>query len=122
MLHWRNSYYQNFYGPILRFLVTFYSVYKVKCDQKVEYRTILCSIVRIFPLEHSKILNSTLSTICEPYALRCCSLLICPLAQELVPSRHSYSNTDVVSRIFRIEEGFLVLENTLYDSYTLYPG
>ena len=46
----RNSYYQTFYGPILRFLVTFYSVYEVKCDQKVEYGTIKSSIVRISPL------------------------------------------------------------------------
>ena len=32
------------------FLVTFYSVNEVKCDQKVEYGTIICSIVRISPL------------------------------------------------------------------------
>ena len=31
------------------FLVTFYSVNEVKCDQKVEYGNIKSSIVRIFP-------------------------------------------------------------------------
>ena len=49
-LQWRNSYYRTFYGPILRFLITFYSVYEVKCDQKVEYGTIIYSIVRISPV------------------------------------------------------------------------
>ena len=51
-LQWKISYYRTFYGPILHFLVTFYSVYEVKCDQKVEYETIKCSIARISPLYH----------------------------------------------------------------------
>jgi len=38
------------YDPILRFLVTIYSVYEVRCDLKVEYETIKSSIVRISPL------------------------------------------------------------------------
>jgi len=38
------------YDPILRFFVTFYSVYEVTCDQKLEYETIKSSIVRISPL------------------------------------------------------------------------
>ena len=40
----------NFYGPILRFLVTFYSLYEVKCDQIAEYGTIKSLIVRISQL------------------------------------------------------------------------
>ena len=36
--------------PILCFLITFYSVYEVKCDQNVEYGTIKSLIVRISPL------------------------------------------------------------------------
>ena len=46
-IQWKNFYYQTFHGPILCFLVTFHSVYEVKCDQKVEYGTILSSIVKI---------------------------------------------------------------------------
>ena len=47
---WKNSYYQTYYGPILRFLVTFYSVYEAKCDQKAEYETIKSSLIRNCPL------------------------------------------------------------------------
>ena len=35
MVQWKNSYYRTFHGPILHFLITFYSEYEVKCDQKV---------------------------------------------------------------------------------------
>ena len=47
---WRNIYYQTFHGPIFHFLITFYFIYAVKCDQKVEYGTIKSSIIRISPL------------------------------------------------------------------------
>ena len=39
-LQWRYSYYRTFYSRIFQFLVTFNSLYKVKCDQKVEYGAI----------------------------------------------------------------------------------
>ena len=45
-----NSYYRTIYGLILRFLVTFYFIYTMKCDQKVEYGTMKSLIVRISPL------------------------------------------------------------------------
>ena len=47
-LQWRNFYYRTYYGPILHFLVTFYFIYIIKCDLKVEYGTIKSSIVKIF--------------------------------------------------------------------------
>ena len=46
-LQWRNSYYQTFYGHILHFLIAFYFIYTIKCDQKAEYGNIKSSIVRI---------------------------------------------------------------------------
>ena len=47
-VQWRNSYYWTFYVSKVRSLVTFYSIYEVKCDQKVEYVKSL--IVKINPL------------------------------------------------------------------------
>ena len=35
-LQWKNSYYRTFYGPVLRFLVTFYSVYSLSQALPVE--------------------------------------------------------------------------------------
>ncbi len=43
---------------ILHFLVTFYSVYEVNCDQKVEYGTIKTPIVRISPLYQEWVLQN----------------------------------------------------------------
>ena len=50
LIQWRNSCYETFYGPIVLFLVTFYSVYEVKCDQKMEYGTMKSLIVKISSL------------------------------------------------------------------------
>ena len=50
LLQWRNSYYRTFFCPTLHFLVTFYSIYEVKCDQKVEYGSVKSLIVKISPL------------------------------------------------------------------------
>ena len=36
---WRNLYYRTFYGPILHFLVTFYFIYTIKCDQNKNFST-----------------------------------------------------------------------------------
>ena len=55
LVQWRNSYYRTFYGPILCFLVTFYFINTKKFDQKAEYGTKKCLIVRISPLYHGKI-------------------------------------------------------------------
>ena len=55
LIQWRNSYYRTFYGPILCFLVTFYFINTKKFDQKAEYGTKKCLIVRISPLYHWKI-------------------------------------------------------------------
>ena len=33
-------FYRTFHGPIIHFFVTFYFIYTLKCDQKVEYGTI----------------------------------------------------------------------------------
>ena len=45
----KNSYYRTFYGHMLCFLVTFYFMYTIKCDRKVEYGTIKSLIVRTSP-------------------------------------------------------------------------
>ena len=54
IIQWRNSYYRTFQGPILHLLVTFYFIYTMKCDQKVEYGTTKSSIVRISPMYKEK--------------------------------------------------------------------
>ena len=47
-IQWRNFYYWTLYGPIIHFLVTFYFLQNMRCDQKAEYGTIKSSIVRIY--------------------------------------------------------------------------
>ena len=54
--------YLTFYGPILRYLVTIYSVYEVKCDQKVDYGTIKSSAVRISQLYQNLMAQNLLNS------------------------------------------------------------
>ena len=49
-LQWRNSCYQTFYDPIFHFLVSFYFIYNIECDQTAEYGTIKSLILRFSPL------------------------------------------------------------------------
>ena len=61
-------YYRTFYGPILHFLVTFYSVYEVRCDQKVWDQKMLDSknFSTVDPL-HLATLSAKLTVLLELY-------------------------------------------------------
>ena len=49
LVQWRNYYYRTFYSPLLHYIVTFYFIHTIKCDQKLEYGTIKSSMIRISP-------------------------------------------------------------------------